>query len=87
MKLKVIGSPQPFTAELFLIIQGNFDVNVVIRLLNSSNEVINITGCTLKKGDNEMRITGLQSYPVGNYRLEIKSLNGDLLENIQLVKS
>jgi hypothetical protein len=87
MKLKVIVNPHPFTSELSLLIQGNFDINVVIRLIDSSGKVIRIVSGTLKKGDNAMKIDGLQPYRSGNYRLEIKLLNGDLLENIQLVKS
>jgi len=87
MKLKVIVNPHPFTSELFLLIQGNFDINVVIRLIDSRGTVIRITSGTLKKGDNEIKIDGLQHYAAGNYRLEIKLLNGDLLENIHIVKS
>jgi hypothetical protein len=87
MKLKVIVDPHPFTSELLLLIQGNFDINVVIRLIDSSGKLIKITSGTLKKGDNEMTIDGLQAYRSGEYRLEIRLLNGDLLENIQLVKS
>jgi len=87
MKLKVIVNPHPFTSELSLLIQGNFDINVVIRLIDSSGTVIRITSGALKKGDNKMKIDKLQRYAAGAYRLEIKLLNGDLLETIQLVKS
>jgi hypothetical protein len=87
MKLKVIVNPHPFTSELCLLIQGDFDINVVMRLIDSNGKLIRITSGTLKKGDNQMKIDGLQSYPSGDYRLEIKLLNGDLLENIQLIKS
>jgi len=87
MKLKVIVNPHPFTSELFLLIQGNFDINVVIRLIDGRDTVIRITSGALKKGDNEIKIDGLQRYAAGNYRLEIKLLNGDLLENIHIVKS
>jgi hypothetical protein len=87
MKLKVIVNPHPFTSELWLLIQGNFDVNVVIRLIDSSGNLIKIVSGTLKKGDNNISITDLQSYPPGSYQLEIRLLNGDLLESLGLVKS
>ncbi len=86
MKLTVSVKPNPFVAELFVSIQAAFTVNVVIRLIADSEKVIKITPGTLKKGENEIIISNLQQYAAGNYRLEIKLLNGDLLQNIQLTK-
>jgi hypothetical protein len=86
MKLKVTVNPNPFTAELSVLIHGHFDMNIVIRLTNSKDTVIRITSFTLKKGENKVKIGNLQRYATGNYRLELKMLNGDLLETIKLVK-
>ncbi|MEP6746536.1 MAG: hypothetical protein ABJB86_02355 [Bacteroidota bacterium] len=86
MKLKVTVNPDPFIAELSVVIQGLFTMNIVIRLANSKGTVIRITACTLKKGENKIQIGNLQRYAAGNYQLEVKTLNGDLVETINLVK-
>ncbi len=87
MKLKVIVTPNPFTSELCIYIHGSFVINIVIRLTNSKGTVIRITACTLKKGENNVKIDNLHRYAGGNYHLEIKLLNGDLLEKLNLVKT
>jgi hypothetical protein len=86
MKLKVIVNPNPFTSELNIHIHGPFAINIVIRLTNSKGTVIRITACTLKQGENKVKIGNLHRYAGGNYHLEIKLLNGDLLETLSLVK-
>ena len=87
MKLKVIVSPSPFSSELLIFIHGHFAMNVVIRLTNGKGTVIRIIACTLKKGENKVRIANLHRYAGGNYQVVIKLLNGDLLEIINLVKA
>ena len=87
MELKVIVNPNPFTSELSVFIHGSFAVNIVIRLLNSRNTVIRIRACLLIKGDNKIMISNLQRYATGHYHVEIKLLNGDLLERINLIKT
>jgi hypothetical protein len=87
MKLKVAVNPNPFISELSISIQGHFTMNIVIRLTNCSDTVIRITACTLKKGENKIRIGNLQRYAAGAYHLEVKMLNGDLVEKINLVKT
>jgi hypothetical protein len=86
MKLKVIVNPNPFTSELSILIHGSFAVNIVVRLMNSRHTVIRIAACTLKKGENKVKISDLQRYATGHYHVQIKLLNGDLLEMISLVK-
>jgi hypothetical protein len=61
-------------------------VNIVFRLTNSRHTVIRMAACTLKKGENKVKIGNLQRYATGHYHLEVKLLNGDLLETISLVK-
>ncbi|MEO6315219.1 MAG: hypothetical protein ABIU63_08235 [Chitinophagaceae bacterium] len=86
MNLKVSVNPNPFTSELSITIYGQFTVNAVIRLLNSSGTVVRVTGCTVDTGDNQIKIKNLGKYATGDYFLELKLLNGDLLETIQLAK-
>ncbi|MEP6725147.1 MAG: T9SS type A sorting domain-containing protein [Bacteroidota bacterium] len=87
MKLKVTVNPNPFTSELAVFIYGHFTVNTVLRLINSTGAIIRVTGYTVNKGDNEIKIDNLGRYASGNYFLEVKLLNGDLLEMISLVKT
>ena len=86
MTLKVTVKPNPFNAELLLSMHAVFTVNVVIRLLAESGNVVRITSGTLRAGDNEIKLDKLHRYAAGHYRLEIKLLNGDLLETVPLVK-
>jgi len=86
MKLKVVVNPNPFTSELAVFIHGHFTMNAVLRLMSSAGGVIRVTSITVNKGDNEIKIKNLGKYATGNYLLEVKLLNGDLLETIKLVK-
>jgi len=86
MKLKVAVNPNPFTSELVVFIHGQFTMNVVIRLMSNAGGVVRVTSVTVNKGENEIKIKNLGRYATGNYLLEVKLLNGDLLEAIQLVK-
>ena len=86
MKLKVTVNPNPFTSELNIFVHGQFTMNIVLRLLNSDGTVIRITGCTIDKGDNEIMMGNLSKYATGNYMLDVKLLNGDIIEAIPLVK-
>ncbi len=86
MKLKVLVNPNPFTAELAILISGHFTVNAVLRLINSTGTVIRVAGYTINSGDNQFKLSNLERYATGAYTLELKLLNGDLLESIQLVK-
>ena len=86
MKFKVTVNPNPFTSELAVLIDGHFTVNAVLRLLNSDGTVIRVAGYTVNKGDNRIQMDNLGRYATGAYTLEVKLLNGDLLEKINLVK-
>ena len=86
MKLKVVVNPNPFTSELAVFIHGQFTMNAVLRLMSSAGGVIRVTSVTVNKGDNEIKLKNLGKYATGNYLLEVKLLNGDLLETIKLVK-
>ena len=86
MKFKVTVNPNPFTSELAVLIDGHFTVNTVLRLVNSAGTVIRVTGHTVNKGGNKIQIGNLGRYATGVYTLEVKLLNGDLLEKIKLVK-
>ena len=87
MKLKVVVNPNPFTSELAVFIHGHFTMNAVLRLMNTGGAVIRVTACTLSKGDNKISIDKLERYAAGDYLLEVKLLNGDLLETVKLVKA
>lgn len=86
MKLKVIVNPNPFTSELAILINGHFTVNAVLRLISHTGAVIRVAAYTINSGDNKFRLKNLEKYASGQYTLEIKLLNGDLLESISLVK-
>ncbi len=86
MNVKVNVAPNPFTTELIISISCLFTMNAVVRLLNNAGSVIRIAGCTLNKGDNRVTIENLGRYAIGDYLLEVKLLNGDLLESISLIK-
>ena len=87
MKLKVTVNPNPFTSELAVFIHCYFTVNTVLRLINSTGTVIRVTSYTVNQGENEIKIDKLGRYATGDYFLEVKLLNGDLLEKISLVKT
>ncbi|MFT3935644.1 MAG: T9SS type A sorting domain-containing protein [Chitinophagaceae bacterium] len=87
MKLMVTVNPNPFTSSLVIYIKAHFTVNTVLRLLNQNGTVIRVTACTINQGENKITINNLNRYATGNYLLEVKLLNGDLLETISLVKA
>ena len=86
MNLKVTANPNPFSAELVVGMHSSTAVNLVMRLINSNGTVIRVKGCTLAGGENRVVLKNLLRYATGNYFLEIKLLNGDPLETIQLLK-
>lgn len=86
MKLKVTASPNPFSAELVVSMQCSVAVNLVVRLVNSNGIVIRVKGCPIAAGESNVLMKNLMRYATGTYCLEIKLLNGDLLETIQLIK-
>ena len=66
--------------------QSSIAVNLVVRLINGSGIVIRVKGCPIAAGETKVVLKNLVRYATGNYFLEIKLLNGDLLETIPLVK-
>ena len=86
MKLKVTANPDPFSAELVVCIHSSIAVNLVVRLINSNGILIRVKGCPLPAGESKVVLKNLVRYATGNYFLEIKLLNGDLVETIHLVK-
>lgn len=86
MKLKVKAGPNPFSSDLAVLIYSHFAVNIVVRLANSNGTVIRVKGCTLAAGENHVNLKNLTRYATGDYVVEIKLLNGDLLETIHLLK-
>ena len=86
MKLKVEAFPNPFSAELGISIHSHLIVNLVLRLTNKNGTVIRVKGCSLTAGQNNIKLNNLNRYATGDYFLEIKLLNGDLLQTISLSK-
>ena len=86
MIVKVTANPDPFSAELAVCIHSSIDVNLVLRLINSNGTVIRVKGCPLHAGVSRITLKNLVRYATGRYFLEIKLLNGDLVESIQLAK-
>ena len=86
MKLKVTANPDPFSAELVVSMHSSIPVNLVVRLINSNGIVIRVKGCPLSAGESKVKLNNLVRYATGNYFLEIKLLNGDLVETISLEK-
>jgi Secretion system C-terminal sorting domain len=87
MKVKVKADPNPFTGELTITMLTNLTVNLVVRLMNSNGTVIRVKACPLLTGENNIKLNNLNRYATGEYILEVKLLNGDLLETISLVKA
>jgi hypothetical protein len=87
MKVKVEAFPNPFTAELTITMLTSLTVNLVIRLMNNNGTVIRVKACPLLTGENNIQLNNLNRYATGDYILEVKLLNGDLLETISLVKA
>ena len=86
MKLKVTVNPNPFRSELFIFIQSDVSVNTVLKLTDIKKSLVRMVGCTLQKGENKVHIKNLSRYVVGSYQLELKLLNGDLLQSVALIK-
>ncbi len=86
MILKVTANPDPFSAEITISMHCSSPVNLVLRLINSEGIVVRVKGCPLTAGETKVTLKNLARYATGNYFLEVKLLNGDLLESIELVK-
>ena len=87
MKLKVTVNPNPFSSELFIFIQSDVSLNTVLKLTDDKENLVRMVGCPLQKGENKIHIKNLARYVVGGYQLELKLLNGELLESVELVKA
>ena len=86
MKLKVAVYPNPFSSELNVSIETNLAINTVLKLSDKKGNLIRMIGCPLQTGENKMPIANLGKYVPGDYLLEIKLLNGDLVEGFELIK-
>ena len=86
MKLKVTANPNPFSSELAVGIYSSYPLNLVVRLCNSNGTVVRVKGCTLAAGENKLKLNNLGRYATGDYQLDIKLLNGDLVETLSLLK-
>jgi hypothetical protein len=86
MRLKVRVSPNPFTSELVVSITSDVVLNAVLRLTDTNNNMVRMIGSPLHSGENNVYIKNLSKYVTGTYQLQIKLLNGEMLETIELVK-
>ncbi len=87
MRLTVTVTPDPFNAELLILIHSDVTFNAVISLINANKSVVRMTGIPLQTGPNSIPLKNLIKYASGSYLLEIKLLNGELLKSIGLTKA
>jgi len=87
MNIKVSATPNPFSSQLSVEISFDGFANAVIRLMSQQDTLVRIAGCSTDKGFAHITIGNLGRYAPGDYRLEIRSLSGDLMESLTLVKN
>jgi len=86
MSLKVIVAPAPFSTELKLTVQSAAPLNIVVRLLTDAGAVVRVKGYVLESGENQVELNNLGKYVPGDYRVEVKLLNGDLVADYRVLK-
>lgn len=86
MSLKVMVAPNPFSTDLAVIVQSAAPINIVVRLLTANGAVVRVKGCALETGENELQLNNLGKYVPGDYQIEVKLLNGDLVAACQVLK-
>ena len=87
MNLKVSATPNPFSSQLSVEIRSDGSAIAVIRLMSEKDTLVRIAGCSTEEGFAQITIGNLGRYAPGDYRLEIRSLSGELMESLSLVKN
>ena len=78
--------PQPFIDQLKVQIDISVSINLVLRLNDENNNLVRMMGCQLQQGGNIIQLVNLGKFARGNYILEVRLLNGDLIHSIPLIK-
>jgi hypothetical protein len=86
MRLKLTVNPNPFAGELIVSITSDVSFNAVIRLTDTNKNMVRMMGSPLHMGENKVYINNLSKYVAGIYQLEVKLLNGELIETIEVIK-
>jgi hypothetical protein len=86
MQVRVTVSPAPFTSDLTILIESDIAFNAVLRLTDNNKKLVRMIGSPLHKGENKIFIKNLSRYVIGIYYLEVKLLNGKLVETIEITK-
>ncbi len=87
MEVNITVRPNPFISELTVHINIETTVIAILRLTNEKGHVARMMSCTLQKGENSITLSKLSKFASGNYRLEVRLLNGDEIKHIPLVKA
>lgn len=86
MSLKVMVAPGPFSTELEVTVHSVAPLNIVVRLLTEAGAVVRVKGYVLEPGENQLQMNNLGKYVPGDYRVEVKLLNGDLVADYRVLK-
>ncbi len=79
--------PNPFDFYLILEITCDQHIDCIILLADiQRGKIIRMLGVGLKPGFNRISLDDLQSLTAGNYQLDIKTAQGDLIHQTRLFK-
>lgn len=80
--------PNPFEHFVFLEVTCDEPLDCIILLADlGPGRIVRMLGAGLKDGINRLSLDDLQTLASGEYQLDIKSLDGDVLYQTMLIKS
>lgn len=80
--------PNPFNQYVILEVTCEEALDCIILLVDlAPGKIIRMLGAGLKNGVNRLSLDDLQSLPVGQYQLDIKTVTGDVLYQTMLIKN
>lgn len=78
--------PNPFTNNLSLEVLVESHLSTIVQILDQNQKIIKMMSWNLKKGSNKTTFDDLDSLAAGEYRLDIKNIDGSYLFDAKLSK-
>jgi hypothetical protein len=87
MNIKAKAYPNPFSTSLSVEVSTDIDTQVIFRLYNQVGNLIKMSYWKLIKGNNKIMFDSLQNLSMGQYIIEIKDQNNQVLHKFEMQKN
>lgn len=79
--------PNPFDHFIFLEVTCEDPMDCIVLLADlGPGKIVRMLGAALRSGLNRLSLDDLQSLAIGQYQLDIKTVDGDILYQTMLIK-